>query len=178
MNRKKIKPFDFSIVKVKELEMEKENLHIEKRLEYLKEERVLKVPDHYFDDFAGRLRTRIANESKPAVRQSWITVYLRPALGIAAVFAVLFLAVYVPLNESSKDEKANISYNEKSVNINNTNPGNEQGDTEALLMMPQSQFLSALEAVETSEDVTTIDPQALKDYLAENSLDYYLLTSN
>jgi len=96
-------------------------------------------------------------------------------LGIAAVFAVLFLAVYIPVNESSKDGNTVISYNEQPVNTNN---GNERGDIEALMMMTQSQFLSALEAAETSEDDGAIDPQKLKDYLAENSLDYYLLTSN
>lgn len=158
--------------------MEKEYLHIEKRLEYLKNEKVLKVPDRYFDDFAGRLKTRIGKKSKPVVRQSLINIYLRPALGIAAVFTVLFLAVYIPVNKSSKDEKATMSYTESQVNLNNTQQRNEKGDVDALMMMSQSQFLSALEAVETSENVNVIDSQALKDYLAENSLDYYLLTSN
>jgi hypothetical protein len=178
MNRRDIKPFDISIVKVEELEMEKEYSHIEKRLENLKNEKVLKVPDHYFDDFAGRLKTRIKNESKPVARQSWINLYLRPALGIAAVFSVLFLAVYIPLNESSKEGNAAISDTESQVNLNNTQQRNEKGEIDALMMMPQSQFLSALEAVETSENVNVIDPQALKDYLTDNSLDYYLLTSN
>jgi hypothetical protein len=158
--------------------MKKENLNIEKRLEYLKNESFLKVPERYFDDFAGRLKTRIENESKPVVSQSWINIYLRPALGIAAVFAVLFLAIYMPVTKSLKDEKVTMSYNESQVKLNNTQPRNEKGDVEALMMMPQSQFLSALEAVETSENANVIDPQALKDYLAESSLDYYLLTSN
>lgn len=155
--------------------MEKENLNIEKRLENLKDQKIFKVPDHYFDNFSGRLKERIASESKSTVSQSWINVFLRPALGIAAVFAVLFLAIYVPLKESSKDGNTAVSYNEPPVNTNN---GNERGDIDALMMMSQSQFLSALEAVETSEGDEAIDPQQLKDYLAENSLDYYLLTSN
>jgi hypothetical protein len=158
--------------------MEKEYLDIEKRLECLKKEGVHKVPDHYFDDFAQRLRTRIATESKPARQQSWIITYLRPALGIAAVIAVLFLAVYVPVNESFKDENGSFSSNKKTVNTSNNEQGNEQRDIDALIMMPQSQFFSALEAAAKSEDDAGIDPQALKDYLSENSLDYYLLTSN
>lgn len=158
--------------------MEKENLNIEKRLEYLKDKNVLKVPDNYFEDFSGRLKERVTSESKFAASKSWITLFLRPALGTAAVFAVLFLAIYIPVKNSSKDGGTAIFYNEQQVNINDAKYGNERGDIDALMMMPQSQFLAALEAVETSEDVTVIDPQALKDYLSENSLDYYLLTSN
>jgi len=158
--------------------MEKENLNIEKRLECLKNEKILKVPDKYFEDFAGRLKLRIADKAKPTVRLSWINYYLKPALGIAAVFAILFLAVYIPVRETFKEEKINITYNNKSVNISNAKQGNEQSDMEALMMMPQSQFLSALEEADTSEDVSAIDPQALEDYLAENSIDYYLMAGN
>jgi len=90
----------------------------------------------------------------------------------------LFLAVYIPVRETFKEEKINITYNNKSVNISNAKQGNEQSDMEALMMMPQSQFLSALEEADTSEDVSAIDPQALEDYLAENSIDYYLMAGN
>jgi hypothetical protein len=158
-------------------EMEKEDLNIEKRLERLKNENLFKVPENYFEEFSGRLKSRIAGESKSEVRLLWTGKYLKQVLGIAAVIAILFLAVYIPVRESFKDEKI-LTFNKKPVNINNTASGNEQQDMEALMMMPQSQFLSALEAADTSEDTQIIDPQALKDYLTENSLDYYLLTSN
>ncbi len=158
--------------------MKKENINIEKRLKYLKNENVFKVPDNYFEDFAGRLKTRIVEEVKPAARLSWTDLYLRPALGITAVFAILFMAIYIPISKTFKEQKVNITYSNKSANINSNKTGTEQGDLEALMLMPQSQFLSALEEVETSGNVPTIDPQALEDYLAENTIDYDLLTSN
>lgn len=159
--------------------MKEENLNIEKRLEVLKNKEVFKVPENYFEDFAGRLKSRIAKESKAPVRISWIDYYLKPALSIAAVFAILFLAIYIPVNKTFNKGKTKIVQSGKPAKIENIQQSTEMGDSfEALTMLPQSQFLSTLEDVESQDEATAIDPKALEEYLADNSSDYDLFTNN
>ncbi len=70
--------------------MKEENENIEQRLEALKKDKEFRVPDNYFDNFAERLRSRIKEENKPVIKLSWF-MYLKPALGIAAVLTIAFL---------------------------------------------------------------------------------------
>jgi hypothetical protein len=56
------------------------------------------VPDHYFDDFQARLQVRLDRKKMPAMsRNSLFVRYMKPALGLAAAFAAVFLLVYVPV---------------------------------------------------------------------------------
>ena len=81
-------------------------------------ENPFRVPNHYFDDFSARLQTRIEAESEIAPNQPnrFIRI-LKPALGLAASFALVFLLVYWPIktftpNQSAKNvtEEPSLSY--------------------------------------------------------------------
>lgn len=77
-----------------------------------------RVPDRYFDDFSARLQTRIEGESRivPNQPNRFIRI-LKPALGLAASFALIFLLVYWPVktftpNQSAENqaEDSNLTY--------------------------------------------------------------------
>jgi hypothetical protein len=153
--------------------------NIEKRLEGLKNGPSFRVPENYFENFAERLRSRIELESKPVVRISWFN-YLKPAFGIAAVLALAFLLVNIPINLSLSDK--NSLADKTNVNVSAVQAGNSDGEStasyESLVQLPQSQFLSALEEVFTDNEESQIDPKALEEYLADNSSDYEIINSN
>jgi hypothetical protein len=161
--------------------MKEENENIDHRLEGLKNERAFRVPDGYFDTFTERLSTRIEQESKPSWRISWFA-YLKPALGIAAVLAIAFLLVYVPVNLSLPQyNNGSVASNEqiKDSSKTNTDAINELSATfESLVHLSQSQFLSTLEEVDSHNDPSQMDPAALEAYLADNSFDYDFIGSN
>lgn len=61
-----------------------------------------KVPRHYFEDFPARMQARIAREEQPAtVYRMRLYDYLRPAMGLAAAFAAVFMLVYWPVRLST-----------------------------------------------------------------------------
>jgi hypothetical protein len=157
--------------------MKEEKLNIEKQLEVLKSKEIFKVPENYFEDFAGRLKMRLEQEKRKPVRITWFESYLKPALSMAAVLAILLLAIYIPVQKTFKGEQ--ITQSSQSHQTNQVQLASEQGDSyEALTMLPQSQFLSTLEEVENQDDIAAIDPKALEEYLADNSFDYELMINN
>jgi hypothetical protein len=57
-----------------------------------------KVPDHYFEDFQSRVTARLeAEESGFTGKRVSLFSYVKPALGLAAAFAAVFLLVYFPV---------------------------------------------------------------------------------
>lgn len=56
------------------------------------------TPKNYFDDFSARLQVQIeAEKQSSAPQKTGIIRMLKPALGLAASFAIIFMLVYVPL---------------------------------------------------------------------------------
>lgn len=97
-------------------------------LSKIKKEVPFGVPKNYFDDFSARLHQRIdAEEHFQHTRQNPVIRYLKPALGLAAGFALIFLIVYWPIKsflpgyiaktnshiEQTSNEDIYISYIEK-----------------------------------------------------------------
>ena len=74
-------------------------------LSKLKNEVPFRVPKNYFDDFSARLNVRLEAEKmnipKPKNR---IIQILKPALGLAASFALIFMLVYWPLKSFKPSE--------------------------------------------------------------------------
>ncbi len=67
-------------------------------LSKLKNENPFRVPEGYFDDFAARLQSKIeAEQSFVPSKKSTIIRYLKPAIGLAAGFALIFSLAYWPL---------------------------------------------------------------------------------
>jgi hypothetical protein len=61
-------------------------------------EQPFSVPDKYFDDFYARLHVRLEREENilPEKKNRFVR-YLKPALGLAASFALIFMLVYWPV---------------------------------------------------------------------------------
>ena len=72
--------------------------NIAPELSKLKKEVPFRAPKQYFDDFSARLQMQIEAEKQAVVprRTRFIQIF-KPALGLAASFALIFLLVYVPL---------------------------------------------------------------------------------
>lgn len=158
--------------------MKKEILNIEQQLERLKNEKVFKVPENYFEDFSGRISTRIKEESKPKTYMPWINYYLKPVFGVAAVLAILFLLVYVPFKYSVQEEKNLAEIGQINTSTESSDINEQLASFEALTMLPQSQFLSVFEEVNNIENTEVMDNKALGEYLADNSFDYELFRNN
>jgi hypothetical protein len=81
-----------------------------------------RVPDHYFEDFQARLTVRMRAERAgfPGKRVSLFS-YVKPALGLAAAFAAVFLLVYLPVRfMTSQDQLASTGISgeeEKIINL-------------------------------------------------------------
>ena len=94
-------------------------------LSELKKEQPFRVPNHYFDDFSARLQNRLDAESmKVPEPQNLIIRVLKPALGLAASFALILMLVYWPLKLFTPKEM-----------VDNTNLGNEFIDYEYRTMV-------------------------------------------
>lgn len=58
-----------------------------------------KVPKHYFDDFSARLQHKLQEEHEiPAGNRRGIIRYLKPVIGLAASFLLVFILVYWPIS--------------------------------------------------------------------------------
>jgi hypothetical protein len=67
-------------------------------LSKIKKENPFGTPDNYFEDFSARLQYKLEAEKKPAPKPQGIVIrFLKPALGLAASFALIFLMVYWPI---------------------------------------------------------------------------------
>lgn len=164
--------------------MKEENENIEHRLEGLKNGKEFRVPEDYFDGFAQRLMTRIKEENKPVIKLSWFT-YLKPAFAIAAVLIIAILLIKVPVKLPTRDQK--LLTNNEIIQTSNRLPNDTSTSNlsdeltayfEALVQLPQSQFLSVLEEDVNQSDQFKIDPTELEEYLADNSIDYETISNN
>lgn len=76
--------------------------NIAPELSQIKKENPFRVPNHYFDDFQARLQMKIEAEKEVVpVRKNPVIQFLKPALGLAASFALIFMLVYWPLKTFS-----------------------------------------------------------------------------
>ncbi len=85
-----------------------------------------RLPNGYFDTFSDRLMSRIEQQENTYSKKSkringlGIMKYLRPALAMAASFAIIFLLIYIPVSTVSPK----ISHNqeqEKSIEFDYLN---------------------------------------------------------
>lgn len=95
----------------------KELEKIAPELSKIKKENPFRVPDNYFDDFSARLEKRMNTEQNSLpVKKNNIIRYLKPAIGLAAGFALVFSLAYWPLKTFTPDRTADSSDDELSVN--------------------------------------------------------------
>jgi len=131
-------------------------------LSKLRKEQPFRVPNHYFDDFSARLQTRLDAENvKVPEPQNLIIRVLKPALGLAASFALIFMIVYWPLKSFTPKEM-----------VNNTNSESEIIDYEYSTMlegMDENSFYVLLN--EPAQKVEISDDDLL-NYLSASISDY------
>lgn len=131
------------------------------QLSKLKKENPFGTPDKYFDDFSARLQMKLEAEKKVVpIQQNRIIRFLKPAIGLAASFALIFMLVYWPLNTFLPDKVAN----------NNSQP--DLDEMEFLSMVEgidENSFYALLEEPDGTIEFTDDD---LIHYLSANVSEY------
>ncbi len=136
--------------------------NIAPELSKLKKENPFKVPEHYFDDFSARLQMKLEAEKMivPA-KQNRFIYYLKPALGLAASFALIFMLVYWPLKTFTPNQTAN--------NNTDTEMSEDEGYLSIVEKMDENSFFALLyeptNAVEFSDEDLVV-------YINTNITDY------
>jgi hypothetical protein len=130
-------------------------------LSKLKKEVPFRTPDNYFDDFSARMHTMIEAEklSVPEKKLRFIH-YLKPALGLAASFALIFMLVYVPLKTFIPSEITIVAET------------SEYSDSEVLNVLEgldESSFFTLLNEPKTDDSFTD---EELVLYVSANFTDY------
>jgi len=131
-------------------------------LSKIKKENPFGTPDNYFDDFSARLQLRLEAEKKATVpRKIRFADILKPALGLAASFAIIFMLVYIPLKTFMPSERTEVA----AV----TDDYDEAGILNYIENIDESSFISLLNEDE-NKDVFSDDDLTL--YVSANFSDY------
>lgn len=135
--------------------------NIAPKLSKLKKENPFKAPDKYFDDFSARLQMKLEAERKAVPKQKSLFIrFMKPAIGLAASFALIFMLVYWPLKTFMPSQVAIVE------------DTTEYFDTEFLSIvegLDESSFFALLEESNGTEDFTDDD---LIAYVSANFTDY------
>ncbi len=118
--------------------------NIAPELSKIKKETPFRVPEHYFEDFSARLQMKLdAEKMEVPKKQRKIVQILKPALSMAAGFALLFTLAYWPLKLITPNQQANNTNIEIEIDINemlyaNMVEGIDQNSFYALLDEPNN----------------------------------------
>ena len=130
-------------------------------LSKLKKETPFRTPDEYFDDFSARLHMQIQAEKRAvAPRKTRFIQIFKPALGLAASFALIFLLVYVPLKTFMPVQTNTVA---------ETTDSEEMSIMNILEHLDESSFLSLLNE---SENTSNFSDEDLSLYVSANFNDY------
>ena len=76
-----------------------ENKNIESPLSGLPKKNPFGAPEGYFENLQDKIEARIEAENTVVPKKTQVLRMLRPALSLAASFALVFMLVYYPLNK-------------------------------------------------------------------------------
>lgn len=131
-------------------------------LSTIKKEKAFGTPKNYFDDFPARMQMQIEAEKHGTDKNEFkIIRLLKPALGLAASFAIIFMLVYMPLKRFAMQNQ-----------VSETTAAADYYTNEIqtfLQEMDESSFLGLLES-EPNED--TFSDEDLIAYLSDNFSSY------
>ncbi len=139
--------------------------NIAPKLSKLKKENPFGTPDKYFDDFSARLQMKLETEKKVVpMQQNRIIRFLKPVLGLAASFAIIFMLVNLPLKKfmSQKVVSSNIETELSETDYLNVVEGIDEKSFFALL-------------TETDDGIEFSD-EDLISYVGANISEYELFT--
>lgn len=138
------------------------------KLSKLKKEQPFSVPEHYFDDFYSRLHIKLEQEKEEVLPQkrTRIVRLLKPAIGLAASFLLVFLLVYWPIK----------SFLPQYLAGKNEAPKMEQTEEETYLAiierMDENSFFTMIE--EQPDEEEPFNDTELMNYVSSNISDYEL----
>ena len=128
--------------------------HIAPKLSGIKKENPFSTPDNYFEDFSAKLHSKI--ESSKIIehkKPNALIRILKPTLGLAASFAIIFMLVYWPL--SKFDERYSM---------------NDQEETE----MMDENYYSLIAELDENSLYTLLDEEQEDNTFSEDELVSYL----
>lgn len=135
-----------------------------------------RVPENYFDDFSARLQSKLYTEGEALPQQrKGVIRYLKPALGLAASFALIFMLVYWPLKSFLPEYIARTHTTiQQDTEMEEYMPSLEQID--------ENSFFSfiAETVAGTEETEADFNDEELLSYISSNVSEYelYLHTEN
>ena len=126
-----------------------------------------KIPDGYFNSFEEQLQCHMQSEF--VSRKVRIIRFIKPALGLAAGFALIFVLVYVPLHHFSP-EFTQTRITSKTTFTNNTiDTSTIQSCLEGLSEKDDNSFYNALN---NSTDTIHVNWNKVLPYLSSEMDDY------
>ncbi len=132
--------------------------YISPKLEALKKDYPFRAPQHYFDDFPAKIQQRIQKEKQPSSKSSTRVIdFIKPALGLAAGFAAIFILVYWPVKT-----------------LNNRQPELTNLQIEQII---SDDYINLLEQFDEETFITLLEKQPNGDYTETESLVAYLATN-
>ncbi|SHE31174.1 hypothetical protein SAMN05444274_10117 [Mariniphaga anaerophila] len=150
----------------------------ESELSKIKKEMPFGVPDKYFDDFSARLHHRLEAEKQNLPQpKNQIIRFLKPALGLTASFALIFMLVYWPIKSFLPDYLAKMNAAEF------IEPESDEHEfLTAVEMLDENSFFALLDesTIEHGISESKFNDAELLNYLSSNVTDYeiYLQTEN
>lgn len=154
----------------------KELKKIAPELSKLKKEQPFVVPDKYFDDFSARLHHRLEAEKQGLPqKQNRVIRFLKPALGLAASFALIFMLVYWPVKTFLPNYLAKTN---TYIDVDNE----EDHFLSFLEKLDENSFFALIHENSINEETAEGDfnDEELLSYLSSNVTDYeiYIQTEN
>jgi hypothetical protein len=132
------------------------------KLSKIKKENPFRVPEHYFEDFSERLQIKLEAEKKGiSDNQNRFIQYLKPAIGLAAGFALIFSLAYWPLKTFTPNQQAN--------NISTQPNESEMLFASLVEGIDENSFYALLEEPEV---VVQLSEDDLANYVKVNSSEY------
>lgn len=136
----------------------KELEKIAPELSKIKKENPFRVPENYFDDFSARLQVKLdAEQNAVPVKKNNIIRYLKPAIGLAAGFALVFSLAYWPLKTLTPNQTAESDVQEISVS--------------------EMLFASAVEGIDVNSFYELLEKPAENEQLSDEDLANYVNTN-
>ncbi len=139
-------------------------------LSKIKKENPFRVPDNYFDDFSVRLQKKLDAEKAGDIQnKNRIIQFLKPAIGLAAGFALIIMISYWPLKTTTTNQNA-------------SNTGSESDISEMLYanMVEGIDVNSFYALLNESNGKTQLNDDDLATFISSNTSEYdiYSETNN
>ncbi len=131
--------------------------NIAPELSKLKKENAFGTPNHYFDDFPARMQMKLEAEKNVVTKEEFkIINLLKPALGLAASFAIIFMLVYIPVKTFMPKEQI--------IQVTASDDYSDQFHT-ILEELDENSFFALLES---DEDEESFSEDELVAYVSSN----------